>query len=99
MIPLIKKLEKLLISLIKDHRVKDIDEPKFLNRAALEFPQTAISSLENETKYLFENAIFEIVTHALNIHRSDILSDIKSKVIGKKISIGNRYRYKRSIRA
>jgi phosphate:Na+ symporter len=84
MIPLIKKLEKLLIYLIKDHRIKDIDEPKFLNRAALEFPQTAISSLENETKYLFENAIFEIVTHALNIHRSDILSDIKSKVLIKK---------------
>lgn len=84
MIPLIKKLEKLLIYLLKDHRVKDIDEPKFLNRAALEFPQTAISSLENETKYLFENAIFEIVTHALNIHRSDIMSNIKSKVLIKK---------------
>jgi phosphate:Na+ symporter len=84
MIPLIKKLEKLLLYLIKDHRVKDIDEPKFLNRAALEFPQTAISSLENETKYLFENAIFEIVTHALNIHRSDILSDMKSKALIKK---------------
>ncbi len=84
MIPLIKKLEKLLIYLVKDHRVKDIDEPKFLNRAALEFPQTAISSLENETKYLFENAIFEIVTHALNIHRSDIMSNIKSKVLIKK---------------
>lgn len=84
MIPLIKKLEKLLIYLIKDHRIKDIDEPKFLNRAALEFPQTAISSLENETKYLFENAIFEIVTHSLNIHRSDILSDIKSKILIKK---------------
>ena len=84
MIPLIKKLEKLLLYLIKDHRVKDIDEPKFLNRAALEFSQTAISSLENETKYLFENAIFEIVTHALNIHRSDILSNMKSKVLVKK---------------
>lgn len=84
MIPLIKKLESLLLYLVKDHRVKDIDEPKFLNRAALEFPQTAIASLENETKYLFENAIFEIVTHALNIHRSDILSDIKPKVLVKK---------------
>ena len=84
MIPLINKLEKLLLYLIKDHRVKDIDEPKFLNRASLEFPQTAISSLENETKYLFENAIFEIVTHSLNIHRSDILSDMKSKLLVKK---------------
>lgn len=84
MVPLIKKLESLLLRLVKDHRVKDIDEPKFLNRAALEFPQTAISSLENETKYLFENAIYEIVLHALNIHRSDVLSDIKPKTLVKK---------------
>ncbi len=84
MIPLIKKLEILLLRLVKDHRIKDIDEPKFLNRAALEFPQTAISSLENETKYLFENAIYEIVTHSLNIHRSDILSDMKPKALVKK---------------
>lgn len=84
MIPLIKRLEKLLIYLIKDHKVKDIDEPKFLNITALEFPQTAIASLEKETKYLFENAIFEIVTHALNIHRSGVLSDVKSKLLIKK---------------
>ena len=84
MIPLIQRLEKLLIYLIKDHKVKDIDEPKFLNITALEFPQTAIASLEKETKYLFENAIFEIVTHALNIHRSGVLSDMKSKILIKK---------------
>ena len=84
MVPLIKKLESFLLRMVKDHRIKDIDEPKFLNRAALEFPQTAISSLENETKYLFENAIYEIVTHALNIHRSDILSDMKPKALIKK---------------
>jgi len=84
MIPLIKKLEKLLINLIKDHKVRDIDEPKFLNITSLEFPQTAIASLEKETKYLFENAIFEIVTHALNIHRSGLLSDLKSKLLVKK---------------
>jgi phosphate:Na+ symporter len=84
MIPLIHKLETLLLRVVKDHRVKDIDEPKFLNKSGLEFSQTAIESLENETKYLFENAIFEIVTHALNIHRSDILSDMKSKALVKK---------------
>lgn len=84
MTPFIKKLEKVLLNLVKDHRVKDIDEPKFLNKSALEFPETAISSLENETKYLFDNAIFEIVTHALNLHRTDIQSEMKSKVLIKK---------------
>jgi len=84
MIPLIHKLEQFLLRFVKDHRVKDIDEPKFLNEAALEFAGTAISSLENETKYLFENATYEIVTHALNMHRNDISSDLKPKALIKK---------------
>ena len=84
MTPLINRLESFLQYLIKDHRIKDIDEPKFLNKSSLELPQTAISSLENETKYLFENAIYEIVSHAMNIHRSDILSNIKSKTLVQK---------------
>lgn len=84
MIPFIKKLETFLLKYVKDTKVKDIDEPKFLNKAVLEFPGTAISSLQNETKYLFENAIYEIVAHAVNFHRRDIESDRKSKKLIKK---------------
>ncbi len=84
MIPLINKLEQFLLRFVVDHRIKDIDEPKFLNEAALEFAGTAISSLENETKYLFENATYEIVTHALNMHRRDISSGLKPKTLVKK---------------
>jgi len=40
--------------------------------------------LVNETKYLYKNAVFEIVSHALNIHREDVISDIKIKKIIKK---------------
>lgn len=84
MIPFIKKLESFLLKYVKDTKVKDIDEPKFLNKAVLEFPSTLISSLQNETKYLFENAIYEILAHALNFHRSEIESDNKSKKLVKK---------------
>ena len=84
MIPFIKKLEAFLIRFVKDTRVKDIDEPKFLNQAIMEFPGTVISSLEKETKYLFENAIYEIVAHSVNIHRSQIESDLKSKKVIEK---------------
>jgi phosphate:Na+ symporter len=100
MIPLIHKLEQFLLRFVRDHRVKDIDEPKFLNEAALEFAGTAISSLENETKYLFENATYEIVTHALNMHRSDISSNLKPKALVKKstkeidIDVRNLYMHK-----
>lgn len=87
MIPFIKKLEKLLIRLIQEKTDKDIDEPKYLNESILEFPGSAISSLLNESKYLFKNAIFEIVAHALNIHREDIKSDLKLKQIIKKSNV------------
>jgi len=84
MIPFIKKLEKFLLRYIRDSKVKDIDEPKFLNKAVLEFPWTVISSLEKETKYLFENAIYEIVSHSVNLHRNEIESGLKSKKLIKK---------------
>ncbi len=63
---------------------KTIEEPKFLKKDMLKYPETAIATLEKETDYLFRNAIFEIVTHALNIHRQDVLSDEKSKKVVKK---------------
>ena len=84
MIPFIKVLEKFLMKYVKDRHEKDIDEPKYLNKAVLEFPGTLGTSLEKETKYLFENAIFEIVAHALNMHRSDIRSDQKIRAVVKK---------------
>lgn len=60
---------------------KAIEEPKFLNKEVLDYPETFIASLEKESKYLFKNAIFEIVAHALNIHRSDIKSKTKLKQV------------------
>ena len=81
MIPLIKKLEIFLLWFIKEIVDKDIDEPKFLNEAVLEFPGTVIASLVKESKYLYKNAVFEIVAHALNIHRDDIKSDKKIKKV------------------
>ncbi|MFC4633837.1 Na/Pi cotransporter family protein [Dokdonia ponticola] len=62
---------------------KEIDEPKYLSKAVMKYPETLIVSLVNESKYLYENAIFEIVTHGLNIHREDIKSDLRAKKIVK----------------
>ena len=87
MIPFISKLEKFLLNLYKEDENKGIDEPKYLNEAVLEFPSTLISSVLNESKYLYKNAIFEIIAHSLNIHRDDIKSDIKIKKIIKKSDV------------
>jgi phosphate:Na+ symporter len=84
MIPLIKTIERALLKFFKEQKDKDIDEPKYLNTAVLKFPGSVISALMNESKYLYKNAIFEIVAHALNIHRMDIKSDKNIKDIVKK---------------
>jgi len=84
MIPFIKRLEKFLIRVFKEKGTKGVNEPKYLNEAVLQFPGTVITALMKETKYLFKHTIFEIVAHALNIHREDIKSDKKIKKIIKK---------------
>ena len=81
MVPFIEKLEAFLLKFFKERVDKDIDEPKFLNEAVLEFPGTVITSLVKESKYLFKKAVFEIVAHALNIHRDDVKSDTKIKKV------------------
>ena len=80
--PIAALVEKMIK--VKVEPEKEIDEPKFLNKKVLKYPQTLIISLVNESKYLFENAIFEIVAHALNVHRDDIKSDVKVKKVVKK---------------
>ena len=87
MIPFIKILERLLLRLIKDKDHKGISEPKYLNPAVLKFPGAVISALINESKYLYEKSVFEIVAHALNIHREDIKSEEKLKKVIKKSNI------------
>jgi len=87
MIPMIGKLEKFLINFFKEKANKDIDEPKYLNESILTVPSSAISAIIQESQYLYKNAIFEIVAHALSIHRDDIKSDKKLKKIIKKSNV------------
>ncbi len=66
---------------------KGIEEPKYLNETILKFPGTVVSALVKESKYLYENAVFEIVAHALNIHRKDIISELSPKEIVEKSKV------------
>lgn len=63
---------------------RPIEEPKFLNEEAFQYPETALAALEQETRYLFEHAVVEIVAHALNLHRTDIFSKTGAKKVVKK---------------
>lgn len=50
-------------------------EAKYLNDAVIEFPETLVEALRNETIHLYDNA-FEVMAHGLSLHRHQILSDI-----------------------
>jgi len=80
--PIARLVERFVPEVLLPERT--IDEPKFLKKSMLKYPETAIATLELETDYLFRNAIFEIVTHALNITRTDVRSDLKAKKIVKR---------------
>lgn len=74
---LLKPMSRLIVRLVPQRvsNEKEIEEPKFLTDQAMQYPQTAIAAIEQETSYLLEHAIFEIIAHALHLHRKDIFSD------------------------
>ena len=85
MVPFISKLVKFLSRVIKEKETDEghIEYPVFLNESVLAYPQTALKALMDESKRLFENATFKIVSHGLNLHRTDIQSGKKIKEIVK----------------
>jgi len=85
MIPLISPLVKLLEKVFVEKKYdEEIEYPKYLNESVLAYPQTALRALLDETKRLFENATYEIVSHGLNLHRTDIEGEEKLKKVIKK---------------
>jgi phosphate:Na+ symporter len=48
-------------------------EPKYLTDSVLDFPETALEAVRNETIHLYDNA-FEIIAHGLNLHRTEIMT-------------------------
>jgi phosphate:Na+ symporter len=51
----------------------DVVEPKYLTDSVLDFPETALEAVRNETIHLYDNA-FEIIAHGLNLHRTEIMT-------------------------
>jgi phosphate:Na+ symporter len=79
----VSSLEKIVTWMVPEviEPEPDIHVPKFLGKSAMRYPQTAIQALLSETKRLFEGPCFEIITHALNLHRKDIKSGQKLKKV------------------
>ncbi|MBN1301107.1 MAG: Na/Pi cotransporter family protein [Melioribacteraceae bacterium] len=86
-LPFTKILVKFLEKAIKPSENEDISRPKYVSKIVLKYPKSAIPALLKESRHLFDNA-FEIISHSINLHRKDILSDKKLKELVPK-SIDN----------
>ena len=86
MVWFVKPLARLVSWIVPERALPErpMEEPKFLSEEALSYPETAVAALEQESRYLFEHAVFEIVAHALSLHRTDIWSEKKPKKVVKK---------------
>jgi len=73
MVPFVGKLVVFLEKVMPAPKV-DLVAPKYLNESVMGFPETLLEAVRNETLHLYDNA-FEIMSHGINLHRSQILSD------------------------
>lgn len=74
MAPFTTRLVSTLERVIPEPR-ESLVEPRFLNEAVVEFPETLLEAVRNEAIHLYDNA-FEVMAHGLSLHRHEILSDI-----------------------
>lgn len=77
---LIAKIVKRLVPERADPE-REIDQPMYLNKAYLKYPQTGVAALLKESQRLFEKSAYKAIAHGINIHRDDIESDKKTKVL------------------
>ncbi len=72
MLPLMRGLISFLERSIIEP-IPDVSQPRYLNDAADDFPQTLEIALRKEVMHLYENAM-TLILHGLNLHRKDVLS-------------------------
>jgi len=61
----------------------EIDQPVYLSRSSLEFSQTGIKALFDESLRLLQNAAYTAIAHGLSVHREDIHSGMRLKQMVK----------------
>ncbi len=72
MIPFIGKLVTFLVSLVKE-KERDVAAPRYLDSANVDFPDTAVQAVRNETLHIYQNAR-DLIAQALNFDPSDLLN-------------------------
>ena len=70
----------------KPEDIIEFSQPKFISADALRYPETAIHMLLRECRRLYRKTVFEAVTHALNLHREEVISALSPKEVANKSS-------------
>src|SRR6056297_351268 len=71
MLPLISRMANLLEHWLPEREEEAEAQPKYLNPAAMEFPDSANAAVRREVWHLFDQA-FVILAHGLHLHREKI---------------------------
>ena len=71
MVPVIGRLVTFVERMIPAP-ARNVSQPRYLNKAVIEFPKTVIEALRNEVQRLYDHAT-EIIAHGLNLHRSRVM--------------------------
>ncbi len=75
-VPFISRVVEAMVPVVEERRV-EIERPHFLNESSLQYPQTGIKALLDESLRLLEKTTYKVLTHGLQVHRKEIESDIK----------------------
>ncbi|MDD6056304.1 MAG: Na/Pi symporter [Helicobacter sp.] len=73
MLPFMSKLIHFLFVVVRNKKDADSGVPMYLADSALEYADTALEVMRNETKHLYNNA-FGIIAHTIGFNRRDIRS-------------------------
>jgi phosphate:Na+ symporter len=59
---------------VMQEKTGKVEKPRFLTESALQFAETAVESVQQETVHLYENAT-HIILRVLGLHRRDVFSE------------------------
>ncbi len=82
MIPFINMMVRWLEKTFKE-KESPVEQPKYLTDSALEFADTAVEAVRNETLHLYDNAI-EIIADVIGFNKSEIDSEVDLEQLIKK---------------
>jgi len=73
MLPISGLMARFLEKVMQERRAS-VDLPRFLTASALQYPETAVESVYQETLHLYQNAT-HIILRAIGLHRRDVYSE------------------------